>query len=126
MKTFLVALCILLLMLGTILLVTRYLLRELTDMSDTLSELPPPGEADCLSAAVSLEAQWQALRPLISSAINGRTIAEIDRLTVSLRVLAASDPTDVSLWEWERNRAGLRTALRDLCALLRCGMWEVL
>ena len=126
MKTFLVAICILLVMLGGILVITRHILREVTDLSDALSSLPPPGESTCLAEASKLEAKWLALRPLASTAINGRTIAEIDRLMISLRVLAASYPDEITAWEWERSRAGLKSALRDLCALLRCGLWEIL
>jgi hypothetical protein len=125
MKTLLIALCILLVMLGSILLVNHRILVQLAEISDTLTALPPMGDASCLSRASALEAQWRALRPLVALAINGRTVGEIDRLTLALRATAASAPNDACELEWMQLCAMLENALRDLRMLLRCGIWEI-
>lgn len=125
MKTFLLAICILLIMLGAILLVNRYLLHQVDIMADALASLPPPDDVTCRSETAALEAKWWAVRPLVSVAVNGRTVGEIDRLIVSLRVTAVSDPVTANAVEWERYRSLLQNALRDLRLLLGCGIWEI-
>lgn len=123
MRTFWVAICILLIMLGAILLINAYLLNEVDAMAKALSAFPPSGNTSCLSEASALEARWQSVRSLAALAVNGRTVAEIDRLTVSLRAIAASSPMQDT--EWERHRALLHSELRALRVLLGCSIWEI-
>ena len=125
MRTFLCTICILLLMLVTILIISHRILTQVETMLSILTALPDISEAECAAAAASLEAIWCRAKPMVGLAVNGRVIAEIDRLMTSLRVTASFDVVGTAHTEWERDRELLIRALEDLRKLLRCGIWEI-
>ena len=125
MRTFLCALCILLLMLSFILIYNGRMARQVEAISEAVSALPEPGEADCAATVASLEAKWQDIRSAVGLAVNNRTLEEIDRLVASLRVTAAFETAVTDLKTWEQNRSLLILQLAELKKLMGCGAWEI-
>ena len=91
MRTFLSAMCILLALLAVVLVLTRLIVGGVGEMVELAATLPRVGEAGCLDAVAHLEARWGKLRPLLKMALSGQLVVEIDRLVVTLRVMAAEE-----------------------------------
>ena len=126
MRTFILALFILLTMLGTVLWVNACIARETTAMIDIVTHLPDPNDRMCAAQASALAAKWHDIRPLVGIAINGRSINEIDRLVASLRVTASGRDALAENMTWEHYRSLLLLQLTDLQKQLGCGIWEII
>ena len=121
MRTFLCAVCILLLLLGAVIAVTQEVV-ALTDRMIALTlALPSVDAADCEEAMGGILSLWQHLRPLANLSTSGRTVEQIDRFTAALEVCAKRKDAG----DFELNRRMLIEALRNLRMLMGVG-WNAI
>ena len=125
MRTFLCALCVLLIMLSFILIYNHRFTKHITELSHAVSALPEPSEVDCSGAIARLEAQWQHLRPHIGMAVNRSTLEEIDRLIASLRVTASFGKEISAMAGWEHYRSLLILQLAELKKQMGCDIRQI-
>ena len=122
MKTFLCAVCILLLLIALVLYYTFYTVSLTDRMAEEVAALPRADHDTCLEAATALEAKWRCMRRIVSLSVNIRTVEQIDHLAAALRVTAAEG----AVTEFEIHRAHLAEALRGLREMTLCGLWAIL
>ena len=121
MRTFLCAVCILLLLLGAVIAVTREVI-TLTDRMIALTlALPPVGAADCEEAVASVLLLWQHLKPFANLSAAGRTVEQIDQFTTALEVCANREAAE----NFELNRRLLIETLHNLRMLMGIG-WNAI
>ena len=121
MKSFLCAVCILLLLVALMLWYTFRTVELIDQMTEEVSALPRADEDGCLEAVAASEARWRHMRALVSLSVNIRTVEQIDHLVSSLRVSAAEGEST----DFEINRGLLTEALRELRQLTRCDLWGI-
>jgi len=126
MRTFLCAICILLLMLGAILLITFRIQDHVGAMLTQLTALESASEAECVATTEALDTLWRRAKPIVGLAVNGRITGEIDRLIASMQTTASHEHFGAHRIDWERDRGLLIAALEEITRLLRCGIWEII
>ena len=126
MRTFVCAICILLVMLSFILIYNHHVIKQITELSHAVSALPEPNEIECTAMIALLEAKWQDMRPHIDLAVNSHTLEDIDHLIASLRITASYESQMTDIASWEHYRSLLLLQLAELKKRMGGGIWQII
>lgn len=122
MKTFLIAMCILLALIVAIGINTYYFSHFTDDLLQATVSLPSVEDEACLTALERLQARWERGYRLIGLSVNYNLVEQTGNLIAVLRVNCLEGASE----DYEANRVLLLRAIRQLRNLERFSIWNII
>lgn len=122
MKTFLFAMCLLLVLIVMIGINTYYITHFTDDLLQATAALPSIEAEDCLPALARLQERWERGHRWVGLSVNNNFVEQTGNLIAVLQVNCLEDAAE----DFEANRELLLRSIRQLRNLERFNIWNVL